>query len=388
MLNIHQVILSYMIQLSVALINLLFTALYRFLRTHRYQKQGSTATRSNRQGLPDADSISPDTIASENASPHLQNFLRYLSDFHKLQCYYAITLQIATLIALYGPSTTTHSIRNPFDEAFLLLLSINGILPVSIMLYSLALVGDITIYDICLTSLSAILASDTGITIVNFLSQPHNSGKGTRGSYIDWPAATGGLAPETICGRRYKIRYPKKLTPEKVFLVGTVLCDGFLIGLIIWWILATYYPHKTSKLSAYLQRHRWCTRPSWCLPPPNRSPVPSETKPRSRSGKIADRAAQSAGHISAAIIFIFATGMEYFCFYQMLVPQYDRIVDFRDWGFGQIVGIAVWAVVFIDLARHEIGMYFETATKRKRIDKEDNVARIPCSLFLVCVWTY
>lgn len=48
--------------------------------------------------------------------------------------------------------------------------------------------------------------------------------------------------------------------------------------------------------------------------------------------------------------------MEYFFFYQMLVPQYDRIVNFEDWGFGQIVGIAVWAVVILDLARHEIGM--------------------------------
>ena len=47
--------------------------------------------------------------------------------------------------------------------------------------------------------------------------------------------------------------------------------------------------------------------------------------------------------------------MELLFFYQMLVPQDDRIVKVGDWGFGQIVGIAVWAVVIIDFVRHEIG---------------------------------
>ena len=262
---------------------------------------------------------------SARISPHLKNFLHYLSEFHKLQCYYLITLQIAALIALYGPSSTTHSIRNPFDESFLLLLSINGILPIVLTLYTLALFGKITLYLISFTSFTVILASDTGITIVRLLSEPYDSAKGTRGSSLDWPATTGGLAPEAICGRKYIISYPKKLKPENIFMVGAVLCDALLVALIVQWCFT-----------------KWSSRPS----SPHRS---------RRFENITGRA-KSAGHMAAASIFLFCAGMEYFFFYQMLVAQHDRIVNFQDWGFGQIVGIAVWAVVIIDFARHEISM--------------------------------
>ena len=308
-------ILSYLLQLSVALLSLAIAVVYHLVKIYADRKQRPKIIHNNERSLPPA-----------RISPHLQNFLRYLSEFHILQCYYSITLLTATLIALYGPSSTTHSIRNPFDEAFLLLLSINGILPIALMLYALALFGKITLYLISLTSLSVILASDTGITVVKMLLEPYNSAKGTRGSSVDWPAATGGLAPEAICGRRYAINYPKTLKPEKLFLVGAALCDALLVALIV----------------------RWCFK--------MRSARPSSAHLSRRSEKMAGRA-KSAGHIAAASIFFFCAGMEYFFFYQMLVPQYDRIVNFQDWGFGQIVGIAVWAVVIVDLARHEISMF-------------------------------
>lgn len=308
--------------------------MYHLVKIYRYRKQLRTMTRHKGYSLSISHSRSPDRLPPSKGYLHLQNFQRYLSDFHKLQCYYSITLQVATLIALYGPLSTTHSIRNPFDEAFLLLLSINGILPITLMLSTLALFGKITLYHVLLTILSAILASDTGITVVKLLSEPYGSAKRTRGSYIDWPAATGGLAPEDICGRRYEINYPMKLKPEKVFLVGAVLCDALLVGIIARWLL-------TADTGLSLPR---------CL-----KKRPSLQNQSLCSGKLAQWAARAVP-IAAAFIFLFYAGMEYFFFYQMLVPQYDRIVNFQDWGFGQIVGIAVWAVVFIDLARHEIGM--------------------------------
>ena len=61
-------------------------------------------------------------------------------------------------------------------------------------------------------------------------------------------------------------------------------------------------------------------------------------------------------HVAAGSVLVWCTAMEIFFFYQMLVPQYDRIVNVKEWGFGQIVGIAVWAVVIVDFVRHEIGL--------------------------------
>ena len=311
-------------QLSIALLSLAIAVVYHLVKFYADRKQRPKLSPNNGQSL-SIPPRSPDSLSSGRISPHMENSLRYLSEFHKLKCYYSITLQIALLIAQYGPSSTTHSIRNPFDEAFLLLLSINGILPIALVLYTLALFDKVTLYLISVTSLSVIFASDTGITIVKLLSEPYDSAKGTRGSSVDWPAATGGLAPEAICGRRYIIKYPKKLKPETVFMVGAVLCDALLAVLIVRWCI-----------------EKWSARPS--------SPYQSR-----RSEKMAGLA-KSAGHIAAAAIFLFCTGKEYFFFYQMLVPQHDRIVNFQDWGFEQIVGIAVWAVVILDFARHEISM--------------------------------
>ena len=91
-----------------------------------------------------------------------------------------------------------------------------------------------------LTSLSAILGSCTGIEIVRSLSTLFNRTERTRHSDSGWPAATGGLAPETICGRKYEITYPKKLKPEKVFLAGAVLCDALIVGVIAWWLVTAF----------------------------------------------------------------------------------------------------------------------------------------------------
>lgn len=60
-------------------------------------------------------------------------------------------------------------------------------------------------------------------------------------------------------------------------------------------------------------------------------------------------------HVAAVSVLIWCTAMESFFFYQILVPQYNRIVNFNDRGFGQIVGFTIWAVVVIDFLRHEIG---------------------------------
>ena len=329
-------ILSYLLQLSLALLNIIFTAIYFVLKRRQYQKEELLVSPQKTDRPLQPRSRSPQGRVPTEVSPHLRNFWRYLSDFHKLQCYYSITLQIvATLIALYGPLYTTHSIRNPFDESFLL-LSIDGILPVALMLYGLALFDKVTIYQVCLTAFSAVLASDTGITIVKLLSAPYGPAQRTRGSNIDWPATTGHLAPEAICRRRYKIKYPKKLRPEIIFLIGAVFCDALLIVIIVHWLFTTF---------PYLSPFRYLRKRFTPTSIPNRA--------IHFLGNLIGYV-KISGHIAAACIFLYCTCMEYFFYYQMLVPQYDRIVNFHDWGFGQIVGIAVWAVVIIDLARHEI----------------------------------
>ncbi|KAI4181767.1 MAG: hypothetical protein L6R41_006416 [Letrouitia leprolyta] len=313
--------------LALRVLGLGSTATYQLFKSHRSKIKSSTADRNTQSQH--SHSSSPNTSSTElqsQSSPHLRNLYRLLSDFHKLQCTYSITLQIASFIALYGPPSTTHSIKNPFDESFLLLVSTNGIVPIAITFYTLKLCNKITLYHVLLTSLSTLFASYTGIEIVRLLLKPlDKTGGGGRFRDSGWPAATGGLAPEAICGRRYKITYPKKLRPEKVFLVGAVSCNVIIIGVIARW-LAQSFPLMINRIF-----------------------LPKSTT----------RSMRKMIHLAASLILIWCAAMEFFFFYQILVPQYDRIVNFNDWGFGQIVGITIWAVVIIDYARHEVGLLRE-----------------------------
>ena len=317
------------------MLSLAALALYQYVRTRRSKGRPRSRAQEDQsqQSLPS--SKAPVTKPQPAATPYLRNFYRFLSDFHKLQCCYSITLQIASFIALYGPPSTTASIRNPFDEAFLLLVSTNGIIPIAVTFYTLGLCEGVTLYHVLLTSLCAISSSCTGIEIVKLLSKPYDRTEGTRFSDTGWPAATGGLAPEAICGRKYEITYPKKLRPNKIFLAGTALSDALIFGVIVWWVV-TSFPCvvRNAKWSTQNGRLTFVGRLS-----------------------LSDHAIswmRRALHVTAAFILVWCATMEYFFFYQTLVPQYDRIVNFRDWGFGQIVGIAVWAVVMIDFVRRQI----------------------------------
>ena len=329
-------ILSYLMQTSIAILSLAIIATYQLIKLLRSNRHPPPTARNNQCRHSHSYPNKPYTNPQPVASPHLRNFHRFLAEFHKLQCYYSITLQIASFIALYGPSSTTESIKNPFDEAFLLLVSTNGIMPIAVTFYTLGLCDRLTLYYILLTSFSAILGSCTGIDIVRLLSKPHDSTEGTRFSDARWPAATGGLAPEWICGRDYEIRYPNKLKPEKVFLVGVALCDALIIGVIARW-LATSFPGLFSTRCRLTRNGRFTLVERLS---------PSEN---------AIRFMRKAAHVAAASILVWCTAMECFFFYQMLEPQYDRIVNIKDWGFGQIVGIAVWSVVIIDFVRDEVG---------------------------------
>ena len=200
-------ILSYLMQTSIAMLSFAIVAIYQVIRPRRSNRHPPPTAQNNQRRHTHSYSNTPYTRPQLVTSPHLLNFHRFLSDFHKLQCYYSTTLQIASFIALYSPSSTTDSIKNPFDEAFLLLVSTNGIVPIAVTFYTLRLCDRVTLYHILLTSLSAILGSCTGIEIVRLLSKPYDRTEGTSISDSGWPAATGGLAPEGICGRRYEITY-------------------------------------------------------------------------------------------------------------------------------------------------------------------------------------
>ena len=233
-----------------------------------------------------------------------------------MQCYYAIALLIAAFVALYGGNNAE---RAQLDEAFLLLISADGLIPVALTLYTLMLFRRSTLYHIVLTVISALLASSTGFWIVKHysLNQPLTSEQ--------WPATCGSLSPQYICGFGFELSYA--YSPQIVFTVVAVLCDILIFYLVVWYALSRVEIESLTQLKDIV------------LPKGSRT-----------LGLV-----RAMLHTLAVIILLACTLGELF-FFGKLLNEHDTIMDVHDWGFGQIVGITVWVAVIIDLARHEIGM--------------------------------
>ena len=252
-----------------------------------------------------------------NKKSHSKLWIFAVGEFHKLQCYYAIALLIASFVALYGRNDAG---RAQLDDVFLMLISANGLIPVSLTFYTLMLLRRTTPYHIVLTIMSALLASTTGFWIVgNYsLDQPITSEQ--------WPDTCGALSPQYICGG-YKFEMNDAYDPQIFFTVAATLCDILILYLVVWYTLIRFKNEYLARLKERL------------LP----------------KGSRTLRLVKAVLHTLAVIILLACTTMEVFFFVKLLFNKYT-ITDLHDWGFGQIVGITVWVAVIVDLARHEIGM--------------------------------
>ena len=311
--------ISYLIQTLIALLGFAVLASFR-LRRHLAKKKGERAAQHTikEQGAwMSSSNIAANPPPLGNEKSHSKLWIFAMGEFHKLQCYYAIALLIASFVALYGRNDAA---RAQLDDAFLMLISANGLVPVSLTFYTLTLLRRTTPYHIVLTIMSALLASTTGFWIVrNYsLDQPATSEQ--------WPDTCGALSPQYICGG-YEFEMNDNYYPQIFFTVAATLCDILTLYLVMWYTLSRFKNQYLARLKERL------------LP----------------KGSRTHRLVKAVLHTLAVVILLGCTTMELFFFVKLLFNKYT-ITDLHDWGFGQIVGITVWVAVIVDLARHEIGM--------------------------------
>ena len=311
--------ISYLVQTLIALLGFAVLASVR-LRRHLAKKKRERAAQHTikEKGVWISSSkiaANPPTLG--NKKSHSKLWIFAMGEFHKLQCYYAIALLIASFVALYGRNDAD---RAQLDDVFLMLISANGLIPVSLTFYTLMLLRRTTPYHIVLTIISALLASTTGFWIVkNYsLDQPATSEQ--------WPDTCGALSPQYICGG-YQFEMNDNYYPQIVFTVAATLCNILILYLVVWYTLSRFKNEYLARLKERL------------LP----------------KGSRMLRLVKIVLHTLAVIILLACTTMELFFFVKLLFNKYT-ITDLHDWGFGQIVGISVWVAVIVDLALHEIGM--------------------------------
>ena len=302
-----QLTTSYLMQTVIALVALAVLSTIHRGRLNRSERNRTQGT-SPRLGFP---TQSPATKADigifEHDQDHFKLRVHVLSEFHKAQCLYSIALQMASFAAIYGGN------KNQEDDMFLLLVSADGLVPVALVLYTLLLFEHANGYHVILSTISALLASITGFSVILGFDYV-----GTYGG--SWPATCGGLAPSEICS--YQFHFGVEGDPNLYFIGGAIAIDIVIIALVMWYVLARAKIHE----------------------------YPNTLLSTNRSGV---RLAVIILHASAVLILLTISALELYWLITLLIGP--SIMDY-DWGFGQIVGITIWAAVVIDLVRHEVGM--------------------------------
>lgn len=246
---------------------------------------------------------------------HRSLWLRAISEFHIAQCYYSITLQIASCVVLFGDGNAN---KNQYDTAFLLMVGADGLVPVALTYYTLALLGEANHYHVALTVLSVWLACINGFRVIATFSSTETLSGG------EWPAACGGLNPQGICAA--VLHADKHPNPIPWFTAVAILCDILVLVITGWYLLAQVTDPRTFTQLRKLPYQHLCLFILMAV----------------------------FLHVSAMVTLLFCVIVEAMFFVHIFSARSKKHID--DWSFGQVVGITIWTAIVVYLLRHELGM--------------------------------
>jgi len=262
-----------------------------------------------------------------------------LADFHKAQCYIATALQIASAVVVFSNLRAT----NYNDQNFLLLVSLNGLIPVVLNLYTLMTFGKKSWYMIFLSVITVLLASVTGgylATHVIRAQGPDDSITSRNAGGGDWPSACGNNAPDTFCSGLgpNMVSY---MDSKIAFLSMLPILDATTGLLVLWKVL-------TDSTTAWDTATRWLANKLagqqgdyHHVAKKDRSPAYTHHLRRIHS------VSRIICHFMAASGILVCLAVEFYYFNAIFKGHF---VDFNSWSFGQIVGITTWAAIFIEFA--------------------------------------
>lgn len=321
--------MSYLIQSIIALLALCSLAILAVL-VYRYDRKAASASENLR-------SAKHHTLKLARARRHWEVTNAILADFQKAQCYLTIALQIASFVVIFSDLVST----SYNDQNLLLLVSLDGLIPVVLGLYTLMTFGKKSWYMITLSVISVALASATGCYISLKVLLPQASQSDVQTINVaggTWPAVCGGTGPEGVCNG---------IGPNAVgfdddssaFLAMMAVLDAITVLLVLW---------KISTESTIA----WSTASGWLA---NR--LTGQQKSREHNLHRIQYVTRIFFHFLVASSILGCLAVELYFFDQIFTSS---LVDFTSWGFGQIVGITVWAGIFIEAAYLEYCQFLST----------------------------
>jgi len=273
-----------------------------------------------------------------------------LAEFHKAQCYFTIALQIATFVIIYSKTAPVIFV----DQAFLLIVSIDGLIPVATTLYTLMTFGKRSWYMIGLSVIAMVLSTANGIHIIDTFT-----------SYTAAPdlgsAACGGVGPAALCfvigENAYIFQNNLAVLYYKIIMSLMDIVGG---SLVIWKLLT----ESTSWWAV------WTRRMANRLVAGMKSISGLSADDSHRANNIYQRIQLGTAigfHSIIILAFLACYSIEGYLFSQLFTSPY---VDLKGWGFGQIVGITIWMGVILELVYLEWSKYsllLTTATETNNL---------------------
>jgi hypothetical protein len=253
-----------------------------------------------------------------------------LADFHKAQCYFAIALQLASIITFAVDSGSV----TLADQYFLLLVSIDGLIPVLMTLYTLMAFGEKSWYMIALSATTVLLSSVTGGYITFQVLRPFSDPWYVTGG--NWPAICGSTGPAAICngiGVNFEEAYFVGAT--QYYLIGLVILDTIALLLFLWKIC-------TDSTQLWHQGFRWTAKR---LGYSDLLAGDMSVEDRNITRNIR-KIIRVVLHSLVVLSLLACFGIECYVFVSVFSSPF---IDIKSWGFGQIVGLTTWAGVLLEL---------------------------------------
>ncbi|KAL7930671.1 hypothetical protein V8C35DRAFT_311919 [Trichoderma chlorosporum] len=309
------VLLSYLIQSIIALVGTCALAILNFIiQWHKYKG----ASLEIRDSESEQFKFEHHARILNRAKKHAAIINSTLAEFHKAQCYFAIALQIASLVLIVSDFASTTFI----DQNFLFLVSLDGLIPVVLTLYTLMMFGKKSWYIITISLISVVLSSATGgYLIQNVFSSEKGAAQGGA-----WPTACGYIGPTSICSDIGPNNAGSDFNTDGTFVLAIIIIlDILVISLILWKVLTDL----TSVLSTANK----------CLA---RYLAGSE-----QQMDLIQRVTKIFCHSLATLTILTCLIIEFYYF--SAIFYHSPYVDFKSWGFGQIVGLTTWFGTFIEV---------------------------------------
>ena len=131
----EQIYISYWIQIGLAILGFICTLVWKWMipNIHFYYQ-------AFQHGWSEAEKRSQHL--NEVSQDHLTQLLAALTDFHKTQCFFMLSINITVLVVIQRGGFDPQSLQQTHDTyVFLLVLAANGFLPITFTLTNLYLVG-------------------------------------------------------------------------------------------------------------------------------------------------------------------------------------------------------------------------------------------------------